>query len=126
MSEPVLRNRAGSTLHLTLHRPKRRNAMNLPMVRALLDAFADVESDGAIRAVVLRGAGGHFCAGGDVTEMAGTLGQPVTEDGDPLAALNRQFGALLQAVEALQDALCPLRRVIIAAHVWHHRRGARG
>lgn len=105
MSDPVLRARAGSTLHLTLHRPERRNAMNQPMVQALTAAFADVEADDSIRAVVLRGAGGHFCAGGDVTEMAGALGQPIGTDGDPLAALNRQFGTMLRAVESSRAAV---------------------
>jgi len=103
MSEPILTRRAGSVLHLTLHRPQRRNAMNRPMVEAILSAFTAL--DPAVRVVVLRGEGGHFCAGGDIAEMAGTLGQQPGAGGDPLAALNRRFGVMLQAVESSHAAV---------------------
>jgi isohexenylglutaconyl-CoA hydratase len=102
----LLTRREGGVLHLTLSRPERRNAMNRPMVEALRSAFADVEQQPEIRVVVLRGAGGHFCAGGDISEMAAALGQPMTADGgDPLVTLNRGFGAMLQAVESSHAAV---------------------
>lgn len=55
---------------LTLNRPEVRNAMSMAMVDELLAALRDAEHQPDVRAVVLRGAGGHFCAGGDIADMA--------------------------------------------------------
>lgn len=55
---------------LTLNRPEVRNAMSLAMVSELLAALKAAEQDSDVRAVVLRGSGGHFCAGGDISDMA--------------------------------------------------------
>lgn len=54
---------------VTLNRPERRNAIDLPMRAALADALRCVTQDRGIRAVVLTGAGGSFCAGGDIGAM---------------------------------------------------------
>lgn len=104
MSEaPVLRELAPpGVLRLTLNRPTARNAMNREMVDALREAAAQAEADPSIRAIVLRGAGGHFCAGGDVKEMAGARAAPAPsqdgeDPGDPIAALNGMFGTLALA-----------------------------
>jgi 2-(1,2-epoxy-1,2-dihydrophenyl)acetyl-CoA isomerase len=53
-----------------MNRPQRRNALSLPMVDALARVLADVEVDDTVGAVVVTGAGGAFCAGGDVKAMA--------------------------------------------------------
>jgi isohexenylglutaconyl-CoA hydratase len=74
--------------------------MNRPMVDALLETFSSLERGGDVRAVVIRGADGHFCAGGDVSEMAGALMQPPADGVDPLFVLNRRFGEMLQAVDS--------------------------
>jgi 2-(1,2-epoxy-1,2-dihydrophenyl)acetyl-CoA isomerase len=55
---------------ITLNRPERRNAFSMPMIEALGDLLGRVEADPDIGAVVLTGAGGAFCAGGDVKAMA--------------------------------------------------------
>jgi enoyl-CoA hydratase/carnithine racemase len=65
----VLETRQGSTAILTLNRPERRNALSMPMREALLAATDRIEEDRSIRAVVITGAGGHFCAGGDIAAM---------------------------------------------------------
>lgn len=65
----VIEDRQGSTAILTLNRPERRNALSMPMREALLDAIDRLEADRSVRAVVITGAGGHFCAGGDITAM---------------------------------------------------------
>jgi 2-(1,2-epoxy-1,2-dihydrophenyl)acetyl-CoA isomerase len=54
---------------VTIDRPDRRNAMNLEMVRALEQVLRDFEFDPEVRCVVLTGAGGSFCAGGDLKEI---------------------------------------------------------
>ena len=55
---------------LTLNRPERRNALSTPMLAALARVLADVEVDDSVGCVVVTGAGGAFCAGGDVKGMA--------------------------------------------------------
>jgi 2-(1,2-epoxy-1,2-dihydrophenyl)acetyl-CoA isomerase len=55
---------------ITLNRPDRRNAFSQAMVSALGAVLARVETDDAVGCVVLTGAGGAFCAGGDVKSMA--------------------------------------------------------
>ncbi|SDG04039.1 2-(1,2-epoxy-1,2-dihydrophenyl)acetyl-CoA isomerase [Blastococcus aurantiacus] len=55
---------------LTLNRPERRNALSDQMIGALATTLAQVEADDAVGAVVLTGAGGAFCAGGDVKGFA--------------------------------------------------------
>lgn len=89
---------------LTLNRPEVRNAMSLAMVHELLDALQQAENDTAVRVVVLRGAGGHFCAGGDISDMAQArmkLAQAQAEGTvaarDPVAAFNAEFGRLCLA-----------------------------
>lgn len=56
-------------LTVTLNRPHKRNAMNSDLVCELMDVFKTIEVDQTIRAVVLRGAEGNFCAGGDISGM---------------------------------------------------------
>ena len=60
----------GAVLHITLNRPEVRNAMSLRMVQELREVLAAAEASGAVRVLVLRGAGGHFCAGADLKDMA--------------------------------------------------------
>ncbi len=55
---------------ITMNRPDRRNALSQAMLSALGAVLAQVETDDAIGCVVLTGAGGAFCAGGDVKGMA--------------------------------------------------------
>ena len=62
----------GATAVLTLDQPARRNALAMPMRQALVDALDEIEGDGAIRAIVITGEGGTFCAGGDISGMNAT------------------------------------------------------
>src|ERR1700740_1359539 len=55
---------------ITMNRPERRNAFSQAMISALAAVLAQVETDEAVGCVVLTGAGGAFCAGGDVKGMA--------------------------------------------------------
>lgn len=86
-------------LHITLNRAEVRNAMSLTMVAELATLFDAIEDDADVRAVVLRGAGGHFCAGGDIRDMAGARSEQTAEgEQDPFYQLNRAFGAMIQQV----------------------------
>lgn len=55
---------------LTMNRPERRNALSAAMLEALAKTLADCETANDVGAVLLTGAGGAFCAGGDVKGMA--------------------------------------------------------
>jgi isohexenylglutaconyl-CoA hydratase len=91
MSAVIVRREAG-IVHLTLNRPEVRNAMSAAMVSELRAALAQAESAGDVRAVVLRGAGGHFCAGADLKDMANRPREHAA-----LAAANANFGDLCVA-----------------------------
>jgi isohexenylglutaconyl-CoA hydratase len=82
-------------LHITLNRPDSRNAMSLAMVEELMAVFQACADDHAIRAIVLRGAGGHFCAGGDIKDMAGARQKAADGDSDAFFSLNRRFGEMI-------------------------------
>lgn len=60
----------GSLCRITLNRPNAANAINLALARELLGAAIRCNQDVAIRSVLLTGAGGMFCAGGDLKDMA--------------------------------------------------------
>ena len=71
----------GPVLHVTLHRPDKRNAMSLAMVDELEAALDHVEAAGT-RIVVFRGSNGNFCSGGDISDMAAASAQPGTAPSD--------------------------------------------
>jgi enoyl-CoA hydratase/carnithine racemase len=93
--------RDGAVARLILNRPDRRNALTHAMMLELEDAFATIRDDQSCRAVVLRGAGGHFCAGGDLDAMADMPPEPGNGSPDPLVAAYRQFGNALMALNHL-------------------------
>ena len=67
--ETLLVEQKGFAAHITLNRPESRNAMNAKMVQEIGEVFAGLRDNREIRAVVLSGAGGTVCAGGDIKEM---------------------------------------------------------
>lgn len=99
----LLRHENG-VLHVTLNRPESRNALNHAMVSELNAVFDAVAQMGAttVRALVLRGAGGHFCSGADLKEMMSSgLKPPLPGEADPVVVFNRGFGTMLRKVTAL-------------------------
>ncbi|WP_435202524.1 enoyl-CoA hydratase-related protein [Janibacter sp. GS2] len=54
---------------ITLNRPERRNALSVPMIERLGELLAEAEAAPDVRVLVLTGAGGSFCAGGDVQQF---------------------------------------------------------
>ena len=59
---------------ITLNRPEKRNALSAELVNELIYALESARDDQMVRAVVLTGAGQAFCAGGDLSQMAGGTG----------------------------------------------------
>jgi isohexenylglutaconyl-CoA hydratase len=82
---------------ITLSRPAQRNAMSLHMVTELHAALKAALADETCRVIVLRGAGGHFCAGGDIADMGRARGAEMMDGIDPIAAMNEKFGFLCAA-----------------------------
>ena len=69
MSEPVIVRVEDGIAHVTLNEPEVRNALTPAMRAAFIEAIHRIEFDEGIRCVVLRGAGDHFMAGGDIRTM---------------------------------------------------------
>jgi len=100
---PLLVERRGALLVLTLHRPDRLNAVSLPLYRALVEALRGPGEDPGVRAVVLTGAGRAFSVGADLKAHAS----------DPLAeAARREYVALAQEAN---ERLQALPRPVVAA-----------
>jgi len=98
--------RQGGFLFLTLDDAPTRNALSPEMVEGLQAAVAAAAADATLRAVVLRGAGGFFCAGGSMGNFRKSQ-QSVVAAGqiDPIAAHNRKFGDFMVALARLPKVL---------------------
>lgn len=90
---------------ITLNRPERRNALTFEAYAELRDVFRTLRDTERVRAVVIRGAGGNFCSGGDVHDIIGRLVAMPPRD---LAAFTRMTGDLVVA-------MLTCRPVIVAA-----------
>lgn len=94
-TEVALR-RIGGALIVTLNRPENRNALGGAMTADLDAALDYAAKDNGIRALILRGAGQTFCAGGNVGGFKERLAQSQAEGtGNPIARTNRVFGDFL-------------------------------
>ena len=65
-TERVLLVVEGGVLTVTLNRPEKKNAIDTPMIAALLGAIERADLDAEVRVVALRGAGADFCAGMEI------------------------------------------------------------
>ncbi|KAF0865550.1 enoyl-CoA hydratase/isomerase family protein [Pseudomonas sp. LD120] len=105
----LLESRNG-VLFIRLNRPESRNAMSLQMVAELRTVMAAIRDRRSVRALVLRGAGEHFCAGGDLKDMAGARAHGSSAYRD----LNRAFGALLEEAQQMPQVLvCVLQGAVL-------------
>jgi enoyl-CoA hydratase/carnithine racemase len=90
---------------LTLNRPEKRNPLTFESYDELRDTFRSLNQTRLVKVVVIRGAGGNFCSGGDVHEIIGPL---TRMDRDGLLRFTRMTGDLVQAMRG-----CP--QPIVAA-----------
>lgn len=100
----VIVERDGGILRLTLNRPAARNALTHDMMRELGAVLTAIEADASLRAVIVRGAGGHFCAGGDLDFMADMPPPPAPGKRDPLYEPYRYYGEVLRRFDRLAPA----------------------
>lgn len=104
-TEFLLLQQDGPFLHVTLNRPESRNALSLGMATELMAVFDAVRDDKSIRALILRGAGGHFCAGGDIKDMAGARAALAAGDSNAMLKFNRQFGEMISVCNELPQTV---------------------
>ena len=100
---------AGTVATVTLNRPERKNPLTFDSYAELTQFFQRLVSVREVRAVVITGAGGNFCSGGDVHEIIGPLVK-AQEEGrvEDLLEFTRMTGGLVKAMRA-----CP--QPIVAA-----------
>jgi enoyl-CoA hydratase/carnithine racemase len=90
---------AGKVATVTLDRPEKKNPLTFESYAELRDTFRALAYDATIKAVVVTGAGGNFCSGGDVFEII----EPLTRMKMPeLLAFTRMTGDVVKAMR-----LCP-------------------
>ena len=101
--------RDGKVATITLNRPERKNPLTLESYAELRDTFRDLVYADDVKCIVIAGAGGNFCSGGDVHEIIGPLVE-MQRKGDMagLLAFTRMTGDLVKAMRA-----CP--QPIVAA-----------
>ncbi|HEY6853752.1 MAG TPA: enoyl-CoA hydratase/isomerase family protein, partial [Gemmatimonadales bacterium] len=104
MSERVTAALAGGVLTATLNRPDKKNAIDTPMIDALLALLERADLDAQVRVVALRGAGNDFCAGMDLNELLASADQTVEEN--RRAALH--FGGVFTRMRRLPKPIVAL------------------
>lgn len=98
---PVLAEQIGAVAVVTLNRPDKVNAIDIPLRLALADAIEAADRDASVRAIVLTGAGRSFCSGGDISSM---------ERMEPEAALERA-----QLAQRVTRAIWSTGKPVVAA-----------
>ncbi|MGH8783829.1 MAG: enoyl-CoA hydratase/isomerase family protein [Cupriavidus necator] len=78
---------------LSHRRPEKRNALSAEMRRAYCDMLARVESDPTIRALIITGSGGSFCAGGDLKGVKDRMSKPAGAHSPAMTMRNNLLGA---------------------------------
>jgi enoyl-CoA hydratase/carnithine racemase len=88
---------ADRVMTVTLERPERKNPLTFELYAELRDRFRDLAGDTAVKAIVLTGAQGNFCSGGDVHEIIGPLTQRTPAE---LLTFTQMTGDLVKAMRA--------------------------
>jgi enoyl-CoA hydratase/carnithine racemase len=109
---------SGKRAIITLNRPDKKNPLTFESYRELTDFFQACGRDEHIKAIVVTGAGGNFCSGGDVFEIIGPL---IEMDTVGLMAFTKMTGELVKAMRACPqpivaaiDGICAGAGAIIA------------
>jgi enoyl-CoA hydratase/carnithine racemase len=88
---------AGKTATITLNRPDRKNPLTFQSYAELRDLFRALQFDEEVKTIVVTGAGGNFCSGGDVFEIIEPL---LSRDMPGLMQFTRMTGELVKAMRA--------------------------
>jgi 2-(1,2-epoxy-1,2-dihydrophenyl)acetyl-CoA isomerase len=112
MTQSVLIDTVNDVRVLTLNRPERLNALDSSIQDGLAAAFADIEADPHVRAVVLTGAGRGFCAGADLLSNINPEGGPR----DLGASIDAHYNPLVRRMRALpKPIICAVNGVAAGA-----------
>jgi methylglutaconyl-CoA hydratase len=106
MTDRVVATVDAGILTATLNRPEKKNAIDTPMIDALLEVLERADLDAGVRVVALRGAGGDFSAGMDLNELLASADRSVEENRD--AAL--RFGEIFLRMRRLPKPIVALVR----------------
>jgi 2-(1,2-epoxy-1,2-dihydrophenyl)acetyl-CoA isomerase len=101
MASPLLVTRDGAVATLTLNRPDALNALDFTLMDALVEATAEVAADDKLRVVVVRGAGKHFMAGGDLRVFAGELKKPPAQRSADFRNMITRLHAAIEAIHRM-------------------------
>ncbi|MBL6744755.1 MAG: enoyl-CoA hydratase [Pseudomonadales bacterium] len=93
---------------LVMNRPEARNALSMDMRAALADVLHDIERDESVRCVVLKGAGEHFMAGGDVKGMGESIKKSPAE-------IRKEFILRIHDLHPIMFAMRRMPKPIIAS-----------
>jgi len=96
--EALIVRRERSRLYVTLNRPEVKNALNPTLIGELRSVFRALRERRDIKVVIVRGAGGTFCAGADLKNMEQSITNKRPGERDPIALGNREYGAFLEMV----------------------------
>jgi len=107
MSEPVTIERNDSVATLTLNRPESLNTLDFAMMEALIARTAELAADESVRVVVVRGAGRHFMAGGDLRSFATLLDRAPD-------ARREAFQAMIEKLHAAIEHLHRMPAIVVA------------
>lgn len=94
LKQPVHSEKRGATQLIVMNRPEARNALDLEMRAALGDAVAAARDDAEVKVVVITGANGAFCAGGDLKSLTEEQ-RPIYADRERIRRLHRWFRELV-------------------------------
>ena len=93
---------------LTMNRPEARNALSMEMRKELTDVLHDVERDNSVRCVLLKGAGDHFMAGGDVKGMGDSIKKSPEE-------IKKEFMLRIHDLHPIMFAMRRMPKPIVAS-----------
>jgi methylglutaconyl-CoA hydratase len=96
-SKPLIYSNAGAVARLTLNRPDKRNALNDALVASLKEALHQADSDEAVRAIIITGAGADFCSGADLSALQKISESSIVENLEDARSLMELF-ALIRRV----------------------------
>lgn len=94
MTTELQTERQGDTLVMTLSGPATRNALSPQLYAAGIETLNMAESSPDVRAVVITGAGGHFCGGGDLQRLAHNRAHDLAAQGENMDAFHQWIEAL--------------------------------
>lgn len=111
----VLTERHDGVAIVTLNNPDRKNALSPELSDELVDAFADVDADHSIGALVIKGAEGTFCSGADLRTLDSAMDDPAGETA--YSTLDRIYRAFTRLGELNVPTIAAIRGSAVGAGV---------